>query len=200
MDTKDRFLKMEENTKTTVSTLDTIEGSTKTIKYEFTEPLERDENITSRCRILLAIKQFVMQRKNRFLELEEKRKTTVMRTSYTYERSIKIIKCDTTNPLQQDQGITCRCTTTFSIKHKENVIMPPGLVKILKPNDVVHSSIILINTSNIDSDSDTTINNGIDSSDDSNDVDSNKSIQENVNRRRNGDDVAYVSLLCQLFL
>ena len=74
MDTKDRFLKMEENTKTTVSTLDTNESSTKTIKYEFTEPLERDENITSRCRILLAIKQFVMQRKNRFLELEEKEK------------------------------------------------------------------------------------------------------------------------------
>ena len=45
------FLKMEENIKTTVSTLDTNEGSTKTIKYEFTEPLERDENKTSRCRI-----------------------------------------------------------------------------------------------------------------------------------------------------
>ena len=81
--------------------------------------------------------------------------------------------------------------------------MPPALVKILKPNDVVHSSITLTNTSNIDSDSDTTINNDIDSgdeSDDSNDVDSNKSIQENINKRRNGDDVAYVSLLCQLFL
>ena len=78
--------------------------------------------------------------------------------------------------------------------------MPPALVKILKPNYVVHSSITLTNTSNIDSDSDTTINNDIDSSDDSNDVASNKSIQENVNKRRNGDDVAHVSLLCQPFL
>ena len=91
----------------------------------------------------------------------------------------------------------------YNAFHKENVIMPPALVKILKPSDIVHSSISHTNTSNIDSDSDATINNGIDSSDesdDSNDVDSNKSIQENVNKRRNGDDVAYVCLLCQLFL
>ena len=87
--------------------------------------------------------------------------------------------------------------------HKENVIVSPAVVKILKPNDVVHSSITLTNTSNIDSDSDTTINNDVDSSDESDDlngVDSHKSIQANVNKRRNGDDVAYVSLLCQLFL
>lgn len=87
--------------------------------------------------------------------------------------------------------------------HKENVIMPPALVKILKPDDVVHSSITLTNTSNIDSDSDTTTNNDTDSSDESNDsnnIDSNISIQENVNKGRNNDGVAYVSLLCQFFL
>jgi hypothetical protein len=81
---------------------------------------------------------------------------------------------------------------------KENVIMPPVLVKILKPDDFVHSCITLTNTSNIDSDSDTTTNNetdGSDESDDPNNIDLNKTIQENVNRGRNGDGVAYVSLV-----
>jgi len=81
---------------------------------------------------------------------------------------------------------------------KENVIMPLSLVKILKPDDVVRSNIILTNTSNNDSDSDTTTNNdtdGSDESDDSNNIDSNKIIQENVNREKNDDGVAYVSLI-----
>jgi hypothetical protein len=84
--------------------------------------------------------------------------------------------------------------------HKENVIMPSALVNILKLDDVVHSNITLTNTSNIGSDSDTTTNNDKYSSDDSNKIDSNKSIQENVNQGRNDDGVAYVSLLCQFFL
>ncbi len=78
--------------------------------------------------------------------------------------------------------------------------MPSALVNILKLDDVVHSNITLTNTSNIGSDSDTTTNNDKYSSDDSNKIDSNKSIQENVNQGRNDDGVAYVSLLCQFFL
>ncbi|CAF5030526.1 unnamed protein product, partial [Rotaria sp. Silwood1] len=77
--------------------------------------------------------------------------------------------------------------------HKENVIMPPALVKILKPDDAIHSSVTLTNTSNTDSDSDTTTNVDTDSSDesdDSNDIDSNKSIQKNVNKGKNNDGVA----------
>ncbi|CAF4083530.1 unnamed protein product, partial [Rotaria sordida] len=77
--------------------------------------------------------------------------------------------------------------------HKENVIMPPALVKILKPDDAIHSSITLTNTSSIDSDSDTTTNVDTDSSDesaDSNDIDSTKSIQENINKGKNDDSIA----------
>ena len=77
---------------------------------------------------------------------------------------------------------------------KENVIMPPALIKILKP-DVVHSCIPLTNTSNIDYESDTTTNNDTDSADDSdgsNNIDLNKTIQENVNRSMNDDSVGYV--------
>ncbi len=80
---------------------------------------------------------------------------------------------------------------------KENVIMPSALVKILKP-DIVHSCIPLTNTSNIDYESDTTTNNDTDSSDDSNDsnnIDSNKTIQENVNRSTNDDDITYVPFI-----
>ena len=71
--------------------------------------------------------------------------------------------------------------------HKENVIMPPALVKILKLDDVVHSSITLTNTSNVDSESDTTMSNDTYSSDeldDSNNTDSNKTVQENLNSGR----------------
>ncbi|CAF3322752.1 unnamed protein product, partial [Rotaria sp. Silwood2] len=77
--------------------------------------------------------------------------------------------------------------------HKENVIMPPALVKILKPDDAIHSSVTLTNTSNIDSDSDTTTNVDTDisdESDDSNDINSKKSIQENVNKGKNDDGAA----------
>jgi hypothetical protein len=89
--------------------------------------------------------------------------------------------------------------------HKENVIMPQTLVQILKPDEVGHSSITLTNTSNIDSDSDsdTTTNNETDSSgesNESNNIDLNKTIQENVNRGRNDDSVTYVSLVCHFSL
>jgi hypothetical protein len=86
---------------------------------------------------------------------------------------------------------------------KENVVMPPALVKILKP-DNVQSSITLTNTSNIDSESDTTTNNNTDSSDESDnsdDIDLNKTIRENANSERNDDNnVTYVSLTCQFYL
>ena len=84
--------------------------------------------------------------------------------------------------------------------HKENVIMPPALVKILKPDDIVHSSIALTNTSNVDSESDTTMNNDTyssDESDDSNNTDSNKTVQGSFNSGRRDNCVAYVSLMCQ---
>jgi hypothetical protein len=86
---------------------------------------------------------------------------------------------------------------------KENVVMPPALVKILKP-DNVQSSITLTNTSNIDSESDTTTNNNTDSSDESDnsdDIDLNKTIRENANSEMNDDNnVTYVSLTCQFHL
>jgi len=86
---------------------------------------------------------------------------------------------------------------------KENVVMSPALVKILKPDDV-QSSITLTNTSNIDSESDTTTNNNTDSSDESDnsdDIDLNKTIRENANSERNDDNnVTYVSLTCQFYL
>ena len=86
--------------------------------------------------------------------------------------------------------------------HKENVIMSPALAKILKSDDVVHSSITLTNTSNVDSESDTTMNNDTyssDESDDSNNTDSNKTVQENLNSGRKKDCVAYVSLMYWVF-
>ncbi|CAF1349660.1 unnamed protein product [Adineta steineri] len=67
---------------------------------------------------------------------------------------------------------------------KENIIMPLVLVKILKPDGIRNSSIILTNTSNIDCESDTTTNNdsvSSDESDDLNQIDLNNTIQENVN-------------------
>jgi len=85
---------------------------------------------------------------------------------------------------------------------KGNVLMPPALVKILKPDDV-QSRTTLTNTSIIDSESDTTTNNNTDSSDesdDSNDIDLNKTVQEKVNSGRNDDGVAYVSPMCQFSL
>ncbi len=82
---------------------------------------------------------------------------------------------------------------------KENVIMPPAIVKILKSDDVISSSITLTNTSNLDCESDTTTNNdsiSSDESDDSNQIDLNNTIQENVNSGGK-DVVANVSLMCQ---
>jgi hypothetical protein len=86
--------------------------------------------------------------------------------------------------------------------HKENIIMPRALVKMLKPDDVVHSTVTLTNTSNIDSDSGTTTNNDTnssDESDESNNIDSNKTVQGNVNKGNNHDGVPYVSRMCQFF-
>jgi hypothetical protein len=83
---------------------------------------------------------------------------------------------------------------------RENVIMPPALVKILKSDDVVNSGITLTNTSNIDCESDTTTNNdsnSSDDSDDSNNIDSNNTIQENVNSGSK-DVVAYVPVILWL--
>ena len=79
-----------------MSTLYTNQGSNKIIKYKYTEPLEPDENITSRCRILFSIKPYLIHRKNRFLKLEEKIKTTRMSTIYTNGGSIKMIKYEFT--------------------------------------------------------------------------------------------------------
>lgn len=81
--------------------------------------------------------------------------------------------------------------------HRENVIMPPALIKILKPDDIVHSRINLTNTSNIEPESDTTTDKDTDSSDESDDSsnsDSNNTGQDNVNSRTNNG-VAYVSFL-----
>jgi hypothetical protein len=90
--------------------------------------------------------------------------------------------------------------------HKENVIMPPALVKIMKPHAVVDSSITLTNTSNVGSESDTTTNNDTDSSDSSdesdasNNIDLNKTVP-NVNSGRNDNGAAaYVSVKCQFSL
>ena len=82
---------------------------------------------------------------------------------------------------------------------KKNVIMPTVLVEILKPKNVVRSSITLINTNNIESESDTTTTNdesSSDESDDSNNVDSNKTLRGNVNSGTSDDVQVYVPLIC----
>ena len=59
-------------------------------------------------------------------------------------------------------------------------------------------TITLRNTSNVDFESDTTTNNDIystDESDDSNDTDSNKTAQGNFNSGRKGNHIVYVSLM-----
>ena len=92
--------------------------------------------------------------------------------------------------------------------HNANVIMPPTLVKILKPDNVVHSSISLTNTMTTDSESDTTNNDTdepnesdesdeSDEPDESNNIDSDKSAQGNVNSEKYDDSVAYGSLMSQ---
>ena len=46
------FLKLEEKTKSILMpTLHTYEECIKINKYEFTEPLHRDENTTARCKV-----------------------------------------------------------------------------------------------------------------------------------------------------
>ena len=86
---------------------------------------------------------------------------------------------------------------------KKNVIMPAVLVEILKPNNVVRSSISLINTNNIESESDTTTTNGkssSDESDDLNNIDSNKTVPGNVNSEMNDYVEVHVPLICLFIL
>ena len=82
---------------------------------------------------------------------------------------------------------------------KKNIVMPAVLVEILKPKNVVRSSITLINTNNIESESDTTTTNDESSSeesDDSNNINSNKTVQGNVNSGTNDGVQVYVPLIC----
>ena len=57
-----------------------------------------------------------MYRKNRFLKLKEKTKTTVMPSLYANEGSIKVIKCEFAKALQRDGSITSRCRILSSIE------------------------------------------------------------------------------------
>ena len=75
---------------------------------------------------------------------------------------------------------------------KENVIMPFTLIDILKPNDVVYSSINQTNTDNSNYESDSTTDSeesASDSSNDSDNIDSNNEIQNNIDNGLNNDRV-----------
>ena len=87
--TENPFLKLEKETQNNLmSTLYTNEPSTKITKYEFTNPLQRHQNITSACGIQFSIKAYVIHRENRFLKLEKETKNTLISASYSNEGSL----------------------------------------------------------------------------------------------------------------
>ena len=58
---ENRFLKLEKETKNTpMSTLYTNEGSIKIVKYEFIEPLQREENGSSGFSIKFCMQSWVV--------------------------------------------------------------------------------------------------------------------------------------------
>ena len=80
----------------------------KIIKYEFTNPLQRHENITSACGIQFSIKAYVIHRENRFLKWQKEAKNTVKSSPILMSGVLKLLNmnlhshCNATKTLPVD--------------------------------------------------------------------------------------------------